>query len=276
MTSIQFYDCPVIIPYYGGKFRLSTQLVPMLPPHSRYFEVFSGGLSMFFRKEKAKFSVVNDIDNDIVNLYTCVNDEFEKLIDTLLWIPKSRTLFNSSKEEVLDSKDIDIPDVSRAAKYFYLIRNAFNKIPYGSFSKSSVWDTEEIIKNLKYSRKYFNDTTIENMDFRKLIVDYKPTKGDMWYLDPPYVIATERGDYYMADFGIDEHEDLRECADYIDRKGGKFMISYDDREVIRDMYSDYNIIEIETQYAGRNAEDTKYFIELVILNYEPVSQVEIF
>ena len=46
------------------------------------------------------------------------------------------------------------------------------------------------------------------------------------------------------------------------------MISYDDREVVRDMYSDFNIYEIETQYAGRNAEDVKYFIELVITNYE--------
>ena len=90
----------------------------------------------------------------------------------------------------------------------------------------------------------------------------------MFYLDPPYIIATERGDYYMADFKENEHEDLRECADYIDRSGGKFMISYDDREVIRDMYSDYNIYEIETQYAGRMKTDVKYFTELVITNYE--------
>ena len=72
----------------------------------------------------------------------------------------------------------------------------------------------------------------------------------------------------MADFKEDEHEDLRECVDLIDRSDAKFMISYDDREVVRDMYSDFNIYEIETQYAGRNAEDVKYFIELVITNYE--------
>lgn len=276
MTNIQFYECPVVFPYYGGKFQLSRQLIKMFPTHERYFEVFAGGLSTFFRKKKAKISVVNDIDNDIVNLYTCVIKEFDKLIDTLLWIPKSRTYFNDAKSSVLEHKDIEIPNVERAAMYFYLIRNAFNKIPYGTFSKTSTWNTNEIIENLKYSRTYFDKTTIENLDFRKLIVDYKPTKGDMWYLDPPYIIATERGDYYMHDFGINEHEDLRECADLIDRQGGKFMISYDDREVIREMYSDCNIVEIETQYAGRNADDVKYFIELVIMNYEPISQVEMF
>ena len=276
MTSVQFYDCPVIMPYYGGKFRLSTKLEPMLAAHDRYFEVFAGGLSMFFRKKKSKFSVINDIDNDIVNLYTCVNKEFKKLIDTLYWVPKSRTLFNDAKQEVLSTKEIKIPDVERAAKYFYLIRNAFNKIPYGSFSKVAMWDTAEIIENLKYSRTFFNDTTIENLDFRKLIVDYKPKRGDMWYLDPPYIIATERGDYYMADFGIEEHEDLIECIDYINKSGANFMISYDDRDVIRDVYSDYNIYEIETQYSGRNAEDVKYFTELVITNYDAKPQMEIF
>ena len=64
MTSVQFYDCPVVIPYYGGKFRLSNQLVPMLATHERYIEVFAGGLSMFFRKKKSSYSVINDIDND--------------------------------------------------------------------------------------------------------------------------------------------------------------------------------------------------------------------
>ena len=55
------------------------------------------------------------------------------------------------------------------------------------------------------------------------------------------------------------------------------MISYDDREVIRDIYSDYNIYEIETQYAGRNEDDVKYFIELVITNYDTEPpQIEMF
>ena len=276
MTSVQFYDCPVVIPYYGGKFSLSRELVPMLASHERYFEVFAGGLSMFFRKPKADYNIVNDIDNDIVNLYTCVIKDYKKLIDTLYWLPKSRAIFDDAKSTIKASKEIKIPDVQRASEYFYCIRNGFNKIPTGTFSKVSHWDTTEIIENLKYSRTFFDETTIENLDFRNLVVKYKPKKGDMWYLDPPYIIATERGDYYMADFKEDEHEDLRECVDYIDRAGGKFMVSYDDRDVIREMYSDYNIYEIETQYAGRLAEDVKYFTELVITNYDAKPQIEMF
>lgn len=282
MTSLEFYDCPVVIPYYGGKFRLSKQLIPLLPNHSRYIEVFSGGLSMFFRKSKCDYTVINDIDNDIINLYRCLSEKYNEFIDTLLWVPKSRQMFEEARHEVHYSKVIKMPNVLRAVKYFYCIRNAFNKNPNSSFSKTSYWNTEDIIDKLKYSVKYFKNTTIENMDFRKLVVDYKPTLGDMWYFDPPYIVATEKGDYYMADFGYEEHEDLRECVDLVDRNGGKFMISYDDKEIIRDMYSDYNIFEIQTQYAGRTQngykenQNTKYFTELVIMNYEEKTQVEMF
>ncbi len=237
---------------------------------------------MFFRKSKCDYTVINDIDNDIINLYRCLSEKYDEFIDTLLWVPKSRQMFEEARHEVHYSKVIKMPNVLRAVKYFYCIRNAFNKNPNSSFSKTSYWNTEDIIDKLKYSVKYFKNTTIENMDFRKLVVDYKPTLGDMWYFDPPYIVATEKGDYYMADFGYEEHEDLRECIDLVDRNGGKFMISYDDKEIVRDMYSDYNIVEIQTQYAGRTqngykeGQNTKYFTELVIMNYEEKTQVEMF
>ena len=53
-------NCPVVIPYYGGKFTMSRQLVAMVPPHRRYFEPFFGGGSMFFRKKKAEWNVLNE------------------------------------------------------------------------------------------------------------------------------------------------------------------------------------------------------------------------
>ena len=72
----------------------------MLPPHERYIEMFAGGLSMFFRKTKAKWNVVNDIDNDVVNLYISVLEEFDKLSEYIYWYPRSRTLFNEIKKEI--------------------------------------------------------------------------------------------------------------------------------------------------------------------------------
>ncbi len=268
-------DCPVVIPYYGGKFELSKKLIPMLAPHDRYLEVFAGGLSMFFRKKKSKNSVVNDIDNDIVNLYMVVLDHFDEFCEFIFWVPRSRKTFTEAKEHIMSSKEINVPDVRRACLYYYIIRNSFNKNPYNPISSAPKKDWRHNLKDeLIQSRKHLEGALIENLDFRKFIDKYKAQEGDMWYFDPPYVVAGEKGTYYYHDFNMEMHEALVKKCDDINNLGAKFMVSYDDKKVIRDLYKDYNIRTIETMYAGSAIK--KVVSELVIMNYEPMSQTEIF
>ena len=83
MPSLDWYDCPIVLPYYGGKYEMSKKLIPLLPPHERYIEVFAGGLSMFFRKAKAKWNVLNDKDkikNLEKNIYQFSNKNSSKQI----------------------------------------------------------------------------------------------------------------------------------------------------------------------------------------------------
>ncbi len=69
------------------------------------------------------------------------------------------------------------------------------------------WEAE-----LTYSRKFLGGATIENLDFEELIDRYNPRKGDFWYLDPPYIVATEKGSYYNHSFDMEDHERLRESV----------------------------------------------------------------
>jgi DNA adenine methylase len=276
VPSVGWYDCPIVIPYYGGKYNLSKVLVPLIPRHYRYIEVFSGGLSMFFRKDRAKWNVLNDIDNNIVNLYMCVIHKHKKLVENLFWLPKSRKLFLDFREEMKINKEIEIPDPIQAAKYFYCIRNSFNKLIHTPFSMNKDmnknWDDE-----LKYSRSYLKGSTIENLDFETLFDKYEPKKGDFWYLDPPYIVATEKGSYYMNNFTIEDHTRLRDCVNIIDKNGGLFMISYDYRPEVKKLYSNYNIQTINLKYSGATEKAReKERKEYVIMNYEPLTQVEIF
>ena len=105
---------------------MSRKLVPLLPSHDRYIEVFAGGLSMFFRKHRVRWNVLNDIDNNIINLYISVIERYDELIDKLFWIPKSRKLFLNFREEIKEGREFDIPDPYQAAKYLYCIRFSFN------------------------------------------------------------------------------------------------------------------------------------------------------
>jgi DNA adenine methylase len=276
IETLVWRDCPVVIPYFGGKFELSRKLVPMLAKHNRYLEVFAGGLSMFFRKKKAKLSVLNDIDNDVVNLYTVVLYHFDEMCEFIFWMPKARLVFEEAQERILSSKEMTIPDIERACLYYYVIRNSFNKNPYLNMAPNTARkDWKHLLKEeLIQSREHLDGSLIENLDFRTFIKRYKPKDGDMWYFDPPYVVAGERGDYYYYDFTTEMHNDLAEKCKEINNDGGKFMVSYDDKETIRELYKDFNIKTVNTIYAGGSNKLT--ISELVIMNYEPISQTEIF
>ena len=276
MPSLDWYDCPIVIPYYGGKYELSKILVPLIPHHERYIEVFAGGLSMFFRKTKAKWNVLNDIDSNIVNLYMCVIEKREELVDILFWLPKSRELFLDFRGEIKENKEITIPDPKQAAKYFYCIRNSFNKLVHTPFSMNKDMK-KDWGKEFKYSRKALGGATIENLDFETLFNKYEPRKDDYWYLDPPYIIATEKGSYYMNNFTVEDHTRLRDCVNRIDQAGGKFMVSYDYREEVKELYKDYNIKTLDLKYSGatKKARD-KERKEYIIMNYEPETQGELF
>tara|TARA_R100000656_G_scaffold16887_1_gene15973 strand:+ start:626 stop:1456 length:831 start_codon:yes stop_codon:yes gene_type:complete len=276
VPSLDWYDCPIVIPYYGGKYELSKILVPLIPHHERYIEVFAGGLSMFFRKTKARWNVLNDIDSNIVNLYMCVIEKHDELVERLFWLPKSRELFLDFRGEIKENKQIEIPDPKQAAKYFYCIRNSFNKLVHTPFSMNKDmnknWD-----KEFKYSRVALGGSTIENLDFETLFDKYEPRKDDYWYLDPPYIIATEKGSYYMNNFTVEDHTRLRDCVNRIDQAGGRFMVSYDYREEVRELYKDYNIQTLNMKYSGatKKARDKKRK-EYIIMNYIPETQGELF
>jgi len=277
VPSLDWYDCPIVIPYYGGKYEMSKKLIPLISPHDRYFEVFAGGLSMFFRKTKAKWNVLNDKDNDIVNLYMCVLLKKEELVKNLFWLPKSRELFLNFKQEIRDENNkIQIPDPLQAAKYLYCIRYSFNKLIHTPFSMNKDmnknWD-----KELEYSRNALGGATIENLDFFEIVDKYKPRKKDFWYLDPPYIVATEKGTYYNHSFTMEDHERLREAVQKIHDGGAHFMVSYDYREEVAELYKDFDCRTLNWKYTGATDEARlKERKEYVIINYEPVHQMNMF
>jgi hypothetical protein len=51
--------------YIGGKTRLAKQIVAMLPAHTTYVEVFSGGAQVLFRKEPSAVEILNDLDGGL-------------------------------------------------------------------------------------------------------------------------------------------------------------------------------------------------------------------
>lgn len=57
------------INYYGGKISLLAHIMPLIPEHEVYTEIFFGGGTVFFAKNKVKNETINDKSELVVNFY---------------------------------------------------------------------------------------------------------------------------------------------------------------------------------------------------------------
>lgn len=86
----------------------------------------------------------------------------------------------------------------------------------------------------------------------------------LFYLDPPYV-GTENYYKNTGGFGLKEHKLLNELLKNIK---GKFMLSYNDCELIRELYKDFNFKELKVRYfLNNNVLKRKESKELLIMNF---------
>jgi DNA adenine methylase len=57
------------ITYYGGKQNLVTTILPLIPNHKLYAEVFVGGGAIFWSKPQSDVEVINDTNREMINFY---------------------------------------------------------------------------------------------------------------------------------------------------------------------------------------------------------------
>lgn len=227
------------ISWIGGKRLLRNKILEQFPgaeEYNRYIEVFGGAGWILFAKEKhAELEVFNDANGELINLYRCVKYHSEALQKELEWNLVSREQFFDYKDQV---QMRGLTDIQKAARYFILIKNS-----YGTDLKSFGVKSKNLnnaIDYLSVVKDRLKSTVIENKDFEGLIKTYDREKA-LFYLDPPYYAAEK---YYDICFGENDHIRLKET---LDKLKGKFILSYNDSEYIRKLYSDYRIIEIDRQ-----------------------------
>ena len=76
------------IPYVGGKRAMREIILKSFPlQYRRYIEVFGGGASILFAKQKEKFEVYNDFNGDLVNMFRCIKERPLALLKTLKFFP---------------------------------------------------------------------------------------------------------------------------------------------------------------------------------------------
>ena len=281
------------IPWIGGKRALLSVILEHFPiNYERYIEVFGGGGSVLFGKPSEVFEVYNDFDSDLVNFFRCVKYRTMALLNELKCLPvNSREDFKALKcilngenyyEKFLqeeteiaekyfaDNEKSEIMQIlSGRANDFDVIRAAaFYKQCHYSYASNrktvncSPFKITNTFTSILKAYYRLENVFIDNKDFEALIRQYDRDNA-FFYCDPPYFM-TEK--YYKAVFLQDDHVRLFNTLKGIK---GKFMLSYNDCEFIRELYKDYTIIEVERlSNIIQRYEAGGQYKEVLIINFD--------
>ena len=249
--------------WIGGKKALRELIVTLFPVYyERYIEVFGGGGWVLFHKPPGNdFEVYNDFNSLLVNLYRCVRDKPQELMESLRYVLNAREDFDAVRAAL--ARDSPASDVQKAAWFYQLIRYSYAS-GLTSFG-SQPHDMRSNFPLIEQAHRRLAKVVIENKDFEKLIQQYD-RPNTIFYLDPPYY---ETEDYYEdVGFGKADHERL--CNALMQIKG-KFLLSYNDCPQIRQLYSREGImIESTTRLSNiaQRYDAGKQYPELLISNYD--------
>lgn len=280
----------------GGKKALRNIIYRLFPKDfGRYIEVFGGGGWVLFGRQPdfKGMEVYNDFNGNLTNLFYCVKSRTLAFLKQLGFLPLNsrhefgvlRRFFEKdefdreylSEELELAQQNLPPPefeelrailleqaepsDVWRAAAFFKLIRYS-----YGSGCTSygcQPFDIRKVFAVIWEASRRLADTVVENKDFEALIRQYDRDNA-FFYCDPPYYMTEG---HYAVEFRKTDHQRLRDAlADCM----GKWMVSYNDCEFLRELYQDYTITPVtRLNNLAQRYEGGCEYPEVIITNYNP-------
>ncbi len=258
--------------YPGGKSRAIKKIAPLIPYFDEYREPFLGGGSVFvYLKQKFPYKKfwINDIYQNLYYFWSYTQQNPDELIKRIQYWKDN---FQSGKDlyhYLLQHID-DFDELNKAAAFF-----VFNRITFSGTTESGGYSnaafqrrfTQSSIERVKALSTLLKNTLITNYDYEVLLK--KKGKNVFIFLDPPYYSATKSA-LYGKNGALHKQFDHERFANLLKNVKHKWLITYDDSEYIRNLFSFANIMEWDLTYGMRNVnkDGNQKGKELFISNYE--------
>jgi len=245
-----------LLRYPGGKTRAVKFILPYFPKNiTTLFSPFFGGGSIEIALANRGVKVYGyDIFEPLVAFWQCALENPNKLADIVLeYYPLSKEKFY----ELQDTLDMYKDDKYRYAAIFYVLNRASysGATCSGGMSPNHPRFTLSAIERLR-NFSCPNIVSITNMDFTN---SFKLHTQDFVYADPPYMIESslygKKGDAHK-NF---DHDALYEIL----KQRGGWILSYNNCDKVKKMYSRYKIVYPVWKYGMSNNKNSR---EILILS----------
>jgi len=265
------------MPYYsplrypGGKNRLSDYIAKICKINDIsgcYIEPYAGGgaVALFLLIEGFVDEVIiNDIDKSIFAFWHSIinrNDDFCALIkktevDVKNWKKQKEIQENKEKADLFEL----------GFSTFFLNRTNRSGIISGGIiggkdqeSKYKIdcrFNKENLIKRIKKIGDYSDKINLFNKDAYKLIKDLQngkiSPKKSLFYLDPPYY--KKGSSLYTNYYKHKDHKRIRDLMKSMEKY--YWIISYDNRSEIRELYQDFKSLEYSLNHSAHSSKRGK-------------------
>lgn len=262
-----------ITKYPGSKWRAASWIIEHFTEHHSYLEPFFGSGGVLFNKPRSPIETINDLDDDVVNLFEWIKTDPEKLAHEIYFTPYSRSTYEEAYIKIPKS------DLEKAVLFYirlnmgYGFRTAGGKVGWktdiqGREKAYTALDWCNMPEKIIEAAERLRGVQIENRPAIEIIKRYN-FKNVLIYCDPPYVLSERTGKQYKKEMSDKDHQELLETL--IQHKGPAIISGYASElydKILKDWYRE------EKVNFTRNA---KKRTEIIWSNREPiVSQIKLF
>ena len=221
--------------YPGSKWKLADWIISYFPKHHSYLEPFFGSGAVLFNKPRSNIETVNDLDNNVVNLFGCIRENPAKLASMVYMTPYAREVYEKAFEEVPEDK-------YGAALNFYIrlnmghgFRTSGERVGWkndvqGRERAYAAQDWCNLPDKIMWATERLRGVQIENRPAVELI-KRSNYPNVLIYCDPPYMLETRNGKQYRCEMDARDHEELLKVL--LQHKGPVLISGYD-----TDLYND--------------------------------------
>jgi len=261
--------------YMGGKSYLLKPLLSILPEHVVYVEVFGGAGNLLLNKKPVPNEIINDVDDDIVNLFTVVSrdDTFEQFNKIIQSLPYSRTVHQKMREILKEPFEYNPfePNVQRAVACYYFKNSSVSSMGgfvvshTGNYSISISYANK--LDKLKQVRERLRKVIVEHLDFEECIRKHD-TPDTLFFFDPPYLNVEN---YHKHGFTIEDHKRLLNLLPTI--KGKLILTTYRNELYENALRNFYCLTVSNVKYSAASKKKKDRVEECIYTNFEPATSV---
>lgn len=262
-----------IMKYPGSKWSIANWIISFFPEHHSYLEPFFGSGAVLFNKPRSHIETVNDLDNNVVNLFEWIKRDPERLAHEIYWTPYARQVYEDAFASVPEDS------LGKAVNFYIRLnmghgfrttgkRVGWKNDVQGRERAYAALDWCKLPEKIMQAAERLRGVQIEHMPALELMGRYN-YPNVLIYLDPPYMIETRCGrkQYHYDMLDRESHEELLTVA--LAHKGQVLLSGYDS-DLYNHMLKDWNREEITCS----NMVNAKTR-EVLWMNFKPYGQMRI-